>query len=136
MKEQQHSLQPIQTQKKTEKEQRTSWQKHTPQLPAQQWARLLQNLDSGLLDLPAPLLEQLAESVGNSSLAELLRQGGGNDPALFAPETLAWNELQPEENPIETAPPALFPLTDWPAVGEAWLPPMRPSDLGKGGGYG
>ena len=98
MKDQQRSNQSLQTRENREREQRAAQQKQTTWIPSHQWAQLLQNLDNSLLDLPVSLLEQLAKSVGNSHLAELLRQGGGSGAEIFTPETLVWEEPQPEEN--------------------------------------
>ena len=136
MKDQQRSTQPVQIQGKREQEHSAVQQNQSMRLPAQQWTRLLQQMGGGLLDLPAPLLEQLAEAVGNSCLAELLRQGDGSGAEIFVPESLIWENQQPIENRIETAPPALVPETDWAVIGRTWLSPTQSGDLGKGDGYG
>lgn len=129
MKDQQRSVQETHDQRGDQKqERRPPVQAHAARLPTQQWAQILRQGD-GMLELPEPLLEQLAETVGNSSLAGLLRQGGGGDPVACAPDTLAWEGPEPEVNYIQTAPPDLFLFVGWPERRGSWTQPARPGRI-------
>jgi len=129
MKEQQRALQETHEQHRDQKqEQRAPTQNRGLRLPAQQWAQLLRQGD-GMLELPAPLLEQLAEAVGNSSLIALLRQGGGGDPVACMSDALFWEGPEPEVNHIQTAPPDLFPFAGWPERNGSWPRPSKPGGI-------
>lgn len=129
MKDQQRSPQETRDQREDQKqEQEPHAQARGLRLPAQQWAQLLRRGD-GMLELPAPLLEQLAEAVGNSSLVNLLRQGGGGDPVAYMPDTLFWEGPEPEANHIQTAPPDLFTIAGWPKRSGPWPWPSKPGGI-------
>ena len=129
MKEQ-HAVREVRDQRAEQKqEQRSGIQVHAARLPAQQWVQLLRQSD-GLLDLPVSLLEQLAETVGNSDLGDLLRQhGGGVSPILCTLDELEWGEDETEVNNIQTAPPMLFPFPGWPEQSGTRLQPARPGRI-------
>lgn len=126
MKDQQHSAQNARDRRDQEAREQhpAAAQLRGALLPAQQWARLLRR-GGDLPELPVPLLERLAEAVGNSCLTDLLRQGGGGGSIPWAPELPPWEGQAPEVNPIHTAPPLLLPLGPWPEGGGPWLPPAR-----------
>ena len=139
MKDQQRPSQPVQSrqvrQQEPERDRRASGQTRMAELPARQWARLLQSAGSELLELPAPLLEQLAKGVGNSRLNDLLRQSGGDGPTLYTPDNLVRDGPASGlvANPIITSPPVLLPLESWPAHSGPRLTPSRPSGIRIGG---
>ena len=110
-------------------EQRPLIQAHGLRLPAQQWSQILRGAGGDLLELPVPLLEQLARGVGNSSLIDLLRQGGDGDPAACMPDALSWEGPEAEMNHIQTAPPDLFPFPGWPERSGPWLRAAKPDRI-------
>lgn len=120
-------------QEEARRERRASGQTRTAELPARQWARLVQSAGGDLLELSVPQLEQLAKGVGNSSLSDLLGRGGGGGPTLYRLDNLARDGPEPEDNPIVTSPPVLLPMEGWPAPDGPRLTPSRPSALRAGG---
>ena len=128
MKEQQHTTQENHHQREKEQEQRLFTRTSAARLPAQQWARLLRR-GNDLLAMPPPLLEELARSVGNSSLIELLRQTGGPNPDICTPEMLTDQWPESEVNYIQTVPPKLFLWEGWPESGGERPQPTKPGSI-------
>lgn len=105
---------------------------HFPeQIPLQACARLLSGR-ADMTELPEPLLQALAQAVGNSNLTALLRGGGAGGPALHMPEEPEGeHDLSPNE--IRTTPPRLTSPAAWSGA-EAGRPcPAGPRDLGERG---
>lgn len=125
IKEQQQSPQKTQEHRQKEQEKRGAAQKQTPQrLPAQQFAQLLRQQDS-LPELPVPLLRDLAQIVGNSSLTDLMRGDGDGAAVVCAPEEPE-GETDLPPNWIRTSPPRLTVPPEWDAAGGQRPPPVRP----------
>ncbi|MBQ2697501.1 MAG: hypothetical protein IJF59_02400 [Clostridia bacterium] len=116
MREQQQASREVRSQSKDQaRELSAPSRQQAARLPARQWAQLLSS-GAGLTDLSPELLRQLAEAVGNSSLVDLLRQGGGDLPLVRLPENLLSGLFGQEQdvNHITTAPPLLCPFPGWP----------------------
>ena len=128
MKEQQQFRQEEQSRERIREQQPA---RRGPELSARQWEQLLRRGES-LTALPAPLLEELAEAVGNSALAELLR-GGGEGPALHPhmPEEFGGGGEEPEVNHIRTQPPRLERFSPWERCPA--LPAVKPGGLRERG---
>lgn len=100
-------------------------------LPAHQIARLLSRQES-LLEAPESFLEELAQGVGNSNLADLLGQGGLRPPVLQR-EDLPWESQEEKVNEISAAPPRLIPFPGWPERTGSRPSPARPHRLRERG---
>jgi len=129
MKSQQHSAQESYDRIREQKQElQTHIQTQMPQLPMQQWIQLLRQ-GEGLSELPASLLEQLAQTAGNSSLTALLRRGGGDDPLTYVLEDAAWERKELDVNDIQTVPPVLVPYSEWPEWSGVWPQPSKPDGI-------
>lgn len=94
----------------------------------QQWAALLEHAQDTLRELPPCLLEQLAPTLGNSTLIALLRQDRGDGPETCHPPVLTSQREPPEINSIQTFPPILVPIEGWPQS-DGRPQPVRPGRL-------
>lgn len=101
------------------------------QVPLQVYAQLLSGR-AELTELSEPLLQTLAQAVGNSSLTALLRGGSAGGPALHMPEEPKGEHgLLPNE--IRTSPPRLTSPAAWSGTEVGRPYPANPQDLAERG---
>lgn len=127
MKDQRQELRRDTDRQREERQERGGVRPAQTRLTARQLEGLLRSGD-GLLELTAPLLEQLARAVGNSSLAQLMGQGSGPSPVYVLPPLTPLEGEEPV-NAIRTSPPALAPFAGWPEGGGWDTRPARPGNI-------